>query len=140
MKQAAAILLALAQTLALAQAPSNPPASTRAPGAGGATFMCGGVGEADQQRMKALAGQYDLMLTFAASSGAYLADVGVEIKDSKGGVALSARCDGPIMLVTLPRRGSWHITAQANGQAQQKTISAGAGQHAQASFVWAAGS
>jgi hypothetical protein len=69
------------------------------------------------------------------SNGAYLADVDVQITDAKGGVVLSARCGGPIMLVDLPA-GTWHVTARANGQSRSKTLSAGAGRNAQATFVW----
>ena len=81
----AAILLALAQvcSLALAQTPSERTTPAQ-PGSSGATFECGGVGLEEQQRMKAAASNYHLMLTFAVSSGAYLSDVDVEIKDSKG--------------------------------------------------------
>jgi hypothetical protein len=134
-----AILLAFAQVCALALAQAPPAPVSPGSGKSAATFTCGGVGTDDQQKMKAAAGQYDLMLTFAASNGAYLADVDVEIRDSKGGVVLAAKCDGPIMLVDLPSPGSWRVTAQANGQARQKTITTRRGGHAQASFIWPAG-
>jgi hypothetical protein len=136
----AAILLALMQTCSLALAQSAP--ERNAPAAGGsagATFECGGVGVGDQQRMKAAASDYHLMLTFAMSNGAYLSDVDVEIKDGKGRSVLATKCDGPIMLVRLPSGGSWRITAQANGQTRQKTIAAGSGRVVQATFVWPAG-
>ena len=136
----AAILLALAQacSLALAQTPAARSAPAPA-GSAGATFECGGVGVEDQQRMKAAASGYHLMLTFAVSSGAYLSDVDVEIKDGKGSTVLATKCDGPIMLVRLPGRGSWRVTATANGQSRPKTISAGAGRVVQATFVWPPG-
>jgi hypothetical protein len=134
----AALLIALAQacTLALAQTPQGEAPGTRT--AGTAAYVCGGVGADDQERMKADARQHDLMLTFAVSNGAYLADVDVEIKNSKGDVVLAAKCDGPIMLVDLPT-GSWRVTAQANGQTRQKTISTRRGRHVQASLIWPAG-
>lgn len=128
----AAILLVLAQACTVA-ALAQTQQGTETP------FICGGVGVDDQQRMKAAARDYDLMLTFAAANGAYLADVDVEIRNSKGAVILAARCDGPIMLVDLPAGGSWRVTAQTNGQARHKTISAGTGRTAQATFVWPAG-
>jgi hypothetical protein len=131
----AAIFLALAQAFTLALAQTSAGTGT----AGSASFICGGVGVGDQQSMKAAAGQHDLMLTFAVSNGAYLADVDVEIKNSRGAVVLSAKCDGPIMLVDLPAGGSWSVTARSNGQARQKTVTAGAGKHAQATFIWPAG-
>jgi hypothetical protein len=104
-----------------------------------ATFVCGGVGDADQKAIKAQAPQHHLMLTFALSSGAYLADVDVQIKDSKGGVVLNTKCGGPIMLVDLPSAGTWTVTAQSNGQTRQKQVTAGAGKPVQATFTWPAG-
>ena len=104
-----------------------------------ATFVCGGIGDADQKAIKAQAPQHHLMLTFALSSGAYLADVDVQIKDSKGATVLSTKCGGPIMLVDLPSGGTWNVTAQSNGQIRQKQIAAGSGKPAQATFTWPAG-
>jgi hypothetical protein len=136
----AILLLALSQvcTLALAQS-TDPPVSLQPQTAGGISYVCGGVGQGEQQAIKAQAGKYDLMLTFAVTHGAYLADVDVEIKDAKGGVVLSAKCDGPIMLVDLPGAGTWRVTAQANGQSRQRTISTGKGRLTQATLIWPAG-
>jgi hypothetical protein len=137
----ALLLLALGQACSLALAQSaDPPANLEPRKSGTASFICGGVGLGEQQAIKAEAGKYDLMLTFAVTHGAYLADVDVEIKDAKGGVVLSAICDGPIMLVDLPGAGTWRVTAQANGQSRQTTISTGKGRLAQATLIWPAGS
>jgi hypothetical protein len=133
-------LLALLPAWTLAHAQTiDPPVSLQPQTAGDVTYVCGGVGQGEQQAIKAQAGKYDLMLTFAVTHGAYLADVDVEIKDARGGVVLSAKCDGPIMLVDLPRGGTWRVTAHANGQTRQKTINAGSGRLAQATLVWPAG-
>jgi hypothetical protein len=135
-KAAIALVLAHASTLVLAQSqPASPIAQARS---GNANFVCGGIGVGEQEKMKAAAAQHDLMLTFAVSNGAYLADVDVQIKDSKGAVVLAAKCGGPIMLVNLPS-GSWHVTAQANGQTREKVVSTSSGRHAQATLVWPAG-
>ena len=136
----ATFLLALCQACSLALAQSgDPPPSLEPHQAGGFSYVCGGVGLGEQQAIKAQAGRYDLMLTFAVSNGAYLADVDVEIRNAKGGAVLTARCDGPIMLIDLPGAGTWRVTAQANGQARQKTISAGGGRLVQATLIWPAG-
>jgi hypothetical protein len=118
------LFLFLAPVCSVAMAQPAPP-----------TYVCGGVGQADQQAMKAQAGQHSVMLTFAVSNGAYLADVDVQIAGPKGAVVLSARCDGPIMLVDLPA-GTWHVTARVNGQSRSKTVIAVAGRNTQATFVW----
>lgn len=132
----ALLMLVLGQACAFAWAQSP---LTAAPRADIATFVCGGVGDADQRAIKAEAPRHSLMLTFAVSTGAYLADVDVEIKDSKGTVVLAARCGGPIMLVDLPSGGTWRVTAHSNGQSREKILTAGAGRSAQATFVWPAG-
>lgn len=130
-----ALLLALAQAsaTALAQAPAAVPAA-----AGAATYECGGVGQPDSEAMKARAGEHDLMLTFAESTGAYLADIEVEIKDGRGAVVLSTTCDGPIMLVDLPRAGRWRITARSDGQTQRRTITTTRGRTARITLLWPA--
>jgi len=43
------------------------------------------------------------------------------------------------MLVDLPAGGTWRVTARANGQAREKTVTAGAGRRAQATLTWPAG-
>jgi hypothetical protein len=127
-------------TVALALTPALAMADLLPRQAGAVSYVCGGVGQAEQQEIKAAAPRYDMMLTFAVSNGSYLADVDVEIKDRRGAVVLSARCDGPLMLVDLPANGTYRVTAQANGQVRQKTVTAGAsGRPSRAVFVWPAG-
>ena len=103
-------------------------------------FTCGGVGVDEQQRMKAAAGSHDLMLTFATSSGAYMADVAVRIQDRRGASVVQASCDGPIMLVDLPGPGSYRVTATAAGASRQRSVTVSHGKRpARATFIWPAG-
>jgi len=134
------VMLALSQVCCLALAQSaDTPINLEPHKAGAASYVCGGVGFDEQQAIKSDARKHDLMLTFAETTGAYLADVDVQIANTKGGVVLSAKCDGPIMLVDLPGSGSWRVTAQVNGQTRQRTISAGSRRPAQAVLTWPAG-
>lgn len=87
-------------------------------------MRCGGVGDDDQQRIKAEARQKGLLVTFAAAGGAYLADVDVEIRRGSE-VVVQGRCDGPLMLVDLPP-GSYAITATAQGRTQKQAVKVGA--------------
>jgi hypothetical protein len=104
------------------------------------TFVCGGVGLDEQQRIKAEAGSHDLMLTFATSSGAYMADVAVRIQDRRGATVLDARCDGPILLADLPGPGTYRVTATAAGASRQRSVSVARGKRpAKATFIWPAG-
>lgn len=85
------------------------------------TYLCGGVGQEEVSYMKQEARGYDLMLTFAARDGTYLADVDVDIRDAKGNTVLQTNCDAPIMLVDLPRSGTYRIHADAAGYQLDRT-------------------
>ena len=129
-------LLAGAQT---AQSSSSTSTSTTVNGkttTAAASYRCGGIGEDEQRAIKAEAARHDLLLSFATPSGAYLADVDVEISNGQGSV-LSTRCSGPLMLVDLAGSGSWQVTARANGQTQRKTVTL-AGKPATLAFTWPA--
>jgi len=88
---------------------------------GNVTWLCGGIGQSEASFMKQQARDYDLQLTFASQTGAYLADVHVDIRDAQGQTVLQAMCDGPIMLVDLPRSGTYRIQADASGFTQNRT-------------------
>lgn len=81
----------------------------------GITYVCGGVGLEESTAMKEAASDYDLMLTFAASNGAYLADVNVDIADARGQSRLQTSCNAPIMLVDFEDAGKYRVRAEANG-------------------------
>lgn len=81
----------------------------------GITYLCGGVGEDEANAMKQAALDYDLMVTFAATNGAYLAGVNVDIADARGRSLLKTSCDAPIMLVGFETPGNYRIRGSANG-------------------------
>lgn len=119
--------------LALALTGAGLPASAQ-------IHVCGGIGVGEQQRMKAEAASHDLMLTFATTSGAYLADVGVQIRDNRGKALVDVNCDGPIMLVDLPGPGTYRVTARSGGVARERSVSVARGRRpASATFVWPSG-
>jgi hypothetical protein len=104
------------------------------------SFVCGGVSVDESQSMKAQAAGHDMMLTFATSSGAYLADVAVKIQGPGGATVVDANCGGPIMLVDLPGPGTYRITATASGVTRQSSVSVTrAKRPATAVFTWPAG-
>jgi hypothetical protein len=104
----------------------------------GFTYLCGGVGQEEAAQMKQAARDYDLMLTFATRSGAYLADVNVDIKDARGQAELQTTCDGPIMLVDVPRSGTYQIHAKAGDYTLNKTarLQAKGQRHAALILIW----
>lgn len=85
------------------------------------TYLCGGVGQEEASYMKKEARAYDMMLTFATRDGDYLADVNVDIRDAKGKPVLQASCDSPMLLVDLPRSGTYRIHADAAGYTLDRT-------------------
>ena len=93
----------------------------------GITYVCGGVGSDEAEKMKRAAREHDLMLTFATKAGDYLADARVVIDDTRGHPLLSTTCDGPIMLVDVPRGGRYHVRSEMEGQATSGTAVLGRG-------------
>lgn len=87
----------------------------------GVTYICGGIGMTEAARMKQIAPDYELMLTFAASNGAYLADIDVAIANDSGEKLVATRCNGPIMLVDVPQAGTYRITAETEGHKVVRT-------------------
>ena len=107
----------------------------------GVTYLCGGIGAAEAAQMKREAVNYNLMLTFAESSGAYMANVSVDIADERGKPILHTVCDAPIMLLNLPAAGSYKITADVNGNPVSKTVRARPGRRgASVGMTWPRGS
>lgn len=130
-----ALLLCQAAVAALAQsAPTNVAGNAAATSA---TYRCGGIGQADQQRIKAEAPNHDVMLTFATPGGAFLADVDVKVRRDNQ-VVLDTHCGGPLMLLDLGRKGTYEIEATSNGRTQHKAVTVGANRPLDVSFVWPA--
>lgn len=88
---------------------------------GDVTYLCGGIGEEEARYMKSEARGYDMMLTFASQSGSYLANVNVDLRDAKGRPVLQAKCDAPIMLIDVPKSGTYRIRADAAGYTLNRT-------------------
>jgi len=102
-------------------------------------YLCGGVGENEASYMKERANSYDLMLTFAARDGSYLANVDVNIKDAHGNSVLQTRCDAPMLLVDFPASGTYRIRAETSGYSLDRTAQVNAGHRRRAerlAMVW----
>jgi hypothetical protein len=136
--------MALAQSQPTAPAASSPTTSSAAmqpKTENGITYLCGGVGLDESAAMKQAARSYDLMSTFAAQDGSYLADVNVDILDKSGATILHTTCGGPMMLVKLPHAGNYRLRAQVDGNAQTKIAKVSSGRNAgpqRLVFVWPA--
>lgn len=103
----------------------------------GVRYLCGGVGLDESDQMKSEARNYDILLTFAAQNGNYLADVNVDIADGRGASLLRASCGGPMMLVDLPRSGSYRIRAETGGHTVTRAVKIKEGQRGHAvNMMW----
>lgn len=109
------------------QVPPSPIAHLKPVTQDNVTYLCGGIGEAETSYMKQEAKGYDLMLTFATRSGAYLANVDVDIKDTRGNTVLQMACDAPILLVDLPKGGIYKVRAETAGYALNRTVKVAGG-------------
>jgi hypothetical protein len=103
--------------------------------AGGVRSLQGGVGEAEQQQMKAAAADYSLGLTFASDSGAYLADVAVRVLDAKGRAVFDTTVRNPIVLVDLPP-GRYSIEATYQGRTQRSSVDLAQGKSRALTLRW----
>lgn len=105
----------------------------------GFTYVCGGIGTDESNYMKRNANDYDLMATFAAQDGSYLADVQLTVASKDGKATLQTVCSGPILLMKFPRPGSYQISASVKDRPQIKTVQVqmNRGSHSLV-FVWPA--
>ncbi|TWG81699.1 hypothetical protein L602_000400000180 [Cupriavidus gilardii J11] len=92
--------------------------------AGPFTYVCGGVGEDEQQALRSEARNYDMGLLFTQGArGEYLSDV--EVTLSRGGKQVANfRAEGPRCLIKGPR-GTYQVTADYLGSSKRTTLSAG---------------
>ena len=102
----------------------------------GVSYVSGGVGTASIDRINTLASGFNLKLVFAGKSGAYLADVRVNIADSKGRTVLDIQSEGPWFLAKLPA-GAYQIIASFAGNAVRQQVSIGTGKLRTVDFRWA---
>jgi len=93
----------------------------------GISYINGGVGQDEQNAMRALKADYNLQLTFATKkTGAYRSDVQLDIADAKGASVLSVANTGPMFFAKLPP-GTYRISAAAEGKTFKRTVKLGNG-------------
>lgn len=91
----------------------------------GISYINGGVGQDEQNAMRALRADYNLLLTFATrQSGAFRSDVQLDIMDAKGATLLSVPNTGPMFYAKLPA-GTYRISAAAEGKTFKRTVNVG---------------
>lgn len=123
------ILMIAALSAPVAQAQTLPQVRSQ----GAIEYVTGGVGKDEADALKQASGDYSLMLELASSgptpegrtTGAYVSDASIVIRDAQGREVLNTRTDGPLLLVRLPA-GKYSITADWNGVRKQAAFDLGA--------------
>ena len=106
---------------------------------GDVTYISGGVGDDWAQYMEGLRAQYNLHLLFAQQgTGAYFADVPVQITNARGQRVLDVTSQGPFLYARL-QPGRYTVTAAYMGQAQTRAVEVPAAGGANLNFYWAGG-
>lgn len=91
----------------------------------GVDYINGGVGQDEQNAMRALKADYNLRLTFATKeSGAFRSDVQLDIMDAKGTTLLSVPNTGPMFFAKLAP-GTYRFSAAAEGKVFKRTVKLG---------------
>ncbi len=114
---------------------SPPEGSVQVQNDRGIRYVSGGVGEGERAELNALSSEFNLRLLFAMQgSGDYLAEVRVNVLDSRGRVILSAQAQGPWFFAQLPP-GMYTVEVGAIDQIQRQTVRVGTHQ-SPLSFYW----
>ena len=127
-------LLAVAMSQAVVAATANIGALPPVHSQGDITYITGGIGQPESTAMKAAAGRYDLALMFADRSREFLADVKVDITDSRGNTVLDIT-SGPILLANLPD-GTYRVRAEVGGVPRVQTVNVRGSHHQQLAYIW----
>ena len=87
----------------------------------GVRFVSGGIGTHDARHIRALQKDFRLKLQFAASSGHFLSEVRVQIRNATGGTVVELTTEGPVLLVDLPA-GSYALHAEYDESEVEKPL------------------
>jgi hypothetical protein len=85
------------------------------------SYMSGGVGLEESERLKQMADKYSLQLLISSRSGAYLADTHVTITGANGQKVLDLPLDAPWLLVDL-MPGKYKVVVAHAGRTQERNV------------------
>jgi hypothetical protein len=93
---------------------------------GAVTYVTGGVGADEREQLKAIEKDFNVKLIFSLADGAFIADVGVVVRDANGKVVLTEQAQGPIFLMRLPP-GTYMVEATFEGKTEAYKVTVGKG-------------
>ena len=85
------------------------------------SYISGGIGLEESERLKLMADKYSLQLIVSSRSGAYLADTRVTITGAGGQKVLDLPLDAPWLLVDLAP-GTYKLLVAHAGQTQERNV------------------
>lgn len=101
----------------------------------GVTFVSGGFGQDERDRLQAMQGQFNLKLVFAIDAGNYLAGIDVRIVDRQGSALVETTSDGPILMANLPA-GAYTVLADNKGNKKERTVNVSSQGMTEVTFTW----
>lgn len=100
------------------------------------TYMNGGIGQDEQARMKRLAPDFSLRMTFSEhKDGEYLADIPVLITDARGNPVFELPNAGPMLNIAMPP-GKYRIAARFKGMNEFQDVTITGKESKDLSFHW----
>lgn len=90
-------------------------------GMGSFNYVSGGIGVAEQERLKAHEDAYNLKLVFTLVEGNYVADVRVLLKDGAGNTIIEDIAGGPFFMAKLAP-GRYQVTATYEGKTVTRDV------------------
>src|SRR5918993_2297440 len=85
------------------------------------SYMSGGAGLEESDRLKQMADKYSLQVLISSRSGAYLADTHVTITGANGQKVLDLPLDAPWLLVDL-MPGNYKVVVAHAGRTQERNV------------------
>ncbi len=106
-------------------------------------YISGGISSDEIEQFKSRAKEYLLEIVFVQKTDPqdsdraeeYLAEVQLQIKDSKGNVVVDTLTEGPFFLADLPL-GKYQITADHDGVIKTNVVKISAKKHQRIVFLW----
>lgn len=92
----------------------------------GVRVLSGGVGDEAQDEMQRLQDEFNLHITFADDTGAYLAEVPLVIENDAGETLVDTVSRGPLFYAELDA-GEYTVSTTMNGVEHKRTVSIDAG-------------
>jgi hypothetical protein len=87
----------------------------------GIAFVTGGIGRDKVEALRAAASDYNLRATFSETGGAFIANVGVELRDAQGKTLVTTKTQGPFFFAKVPP-GTYEMVATYGDQAARRQL------------------